>query len=107
MCGERIFAAALAVLMVSAPAAAVTDTEFSELREQLKQLKEQYENRIRALEQRLGEVERAARAGPPRSALRRALARRPSASRLRPRRRLSRRRRQLAPGRARSTPRSR
>jgi hypothetical protein len=64
MYGERIFAAALAALMVSAPAAAVTDVEFSELREQLKQLKEQYEKRVQALEQRLGEAERAAaRAG--------------------------------------------
>jgi uncharacterized protein (DUF3084 family) len=64
MCGERILAAALAALMMSAPAAAVTDAEFSELREQLKQLKEQYEKRIQALEQRLGESERAAaRAG--------------------------------------------
>ena len=60
MCGERIFAAALVALMVSAPAAAVTDAEFSELREQLKQLKEQYEKRVKALEQRLGEAERAA-----------------------------------------------
>ena len=55
-----IFAAALAPLLASAPAAAVTDAEFSELREQLKQLKEQYEKRIQALEQRLGEAERAA-----------------------------------------------
>ena len=64
MCGERTFAVALVALLVSAPAVAVTDTEFSELREQLKQLKEQYEKRIDALEQRLGEAERAAaRAG--------------------------------------------
>jgi len=54
-----IIAAALAPLFASAPAAAVTDAEFSELREQLKQLKEQYEKRIQALEQRLGEAERA------------------------------------------------
>ena len=61
-----IFAAALAALLASGPAAAVTDTEFNELREQLKQLKAEYEKRIQALEQRLGEAERAAtRAGPP------------------------------------------
>jgi hypothetical protein len=59
-----MFAATLATLLASAPAAAVTDAEFSELREQLHQLKEQYEKRIQALEQRLGEAERtAARAG--------------------------------------------
>jgi hypothetical protein len=55
-----MFAATLATLLASAPAAAVTDAEFSELREQLQQLKEQYEKRIQALEQRLGEAERAA-----------------------------------------------
>lgn len=62
---NRSFAAALAALLASAPAAAVTDADLAELRAQLKQIKEQYEKRIQALEQRLGEAERAAaRAGP-------------------------------------------
>jgi hypothetical protein len=89
-----MFAAALAALLASAPVAAVTDAEFSELREQLRELKEQYEKRIHALEQRLGEAERAAaRAGSRPSARNRWLRFRP--------------RRQRALGRVRSTPRSR
>ena len=58
MCGERMLAAALAVLMVErAPAAAVSGCEKVRraARRQLKQLKERVrECRIRALEQRLG-----------------------------------------------------
>jgi hypothetical protein len=46
MGGERICVAALTALLASGPAAAVTDKKFSELREQLKQLKAEYEKRI-------------------------------------------------------------
>jgi len=52
--------AALAMALSVPPAAfAATDTELAEIREQIRQLKENYEARIQALEQRLKEAEAA------------------------------------------------
>jgi hypothetical protein len=57
-------ALALAVL-ASAPVSAASDADLAEIREQIKQLKENYEARIQALEQRLKDAEAAAKAKPP------------------------------------------
>lgn len=54
----KLASSALALaLMVSPAARAATDAELAEIREQIRQLKEQYEARIQALEQRLKDAE--------------------------------------------------
>ena len=55
-------AAVAAALAGSGTAAAVTDAELKELREQVQQMKREYERRIDALEQRLKQAEAAAKA---------------------------------------------
>ncbi|MEO8487996.1 MAG: hypothetical protein ABI585_16840 [Betaproteobacteria bacterium] len=50
---------ALALALVATPAAAATDAELAEIREQIRALKANYESRIGALEHRLQDAERA------------------------------------------------
>ncbi len=59
---KRTFIAAAAAAALAGPgtASAVTDTEMKELREQVRQIKQEYEKRIDALEQRLKQAEAAA-----------------------------------------------
>jgi hypothetical protein len=60
---------AMALALAVAPAAnAATDAELAEIREQIRQLKENYETRIQALEQRLKEAESRSSAAAPATA---------------------------------------
>ncbi len=61
MIKQTLVAAAVAgALAVPVTASAVTDAEMRELREQVRQIKLEYERRIDALEQRLKQAEAAA-----------------------------------------------
>lgn len=55
-----IFTAALAVLGFALPVQAASDTDLAQIRTQLKQMQETYEQRIAALEERLLEAEKSA-----------------------------------------------
>ena len=63
---RQLWASALlaSVLVVPSIAAAASDAELAEIREQIKQMKESYETRIRALEDRLKAAETAATSAP-------------------------------------------
>jgi hypothetical protein len=56
--------AALAAALIAVPASAATDAELTEIRDQIRQLKETYEARINALEARLREAEARSAASP-------------------------------------------
>ena len=61
---HRLAAGAFALTFAAAPAAhAATDADLAEIREQIRQLKESYEARIQALEQRVKEAEAKAAGG--------------------------------------------